>query len=280
MKEQCIVEIDGSRVAEWLAHSDLEVIRATLIGCSLDDGTSDAEWHIVSVGEDKSLTCIQAQLTSRFSLARLKHCVVLERGSAQTLHKLILESRSPYEAGVERARDSLRKHNIAVSALASGSDILVLLASVKAYVAKKLPQPNEQEKFYDVMKRTGQFRLGAKVCRQWLNTQLAQGRRLSGSTLIKLAFFLRHSGELVEALQATEPALAPDPRFAVSPGQRGVLASERAAILMDLFETRHNPELLREARKSAAVAYAAEPGPEAGLLYRRLEALERKFGIT
>ncbi len=60
----------------------------------------------------------------------------------------------------------------------------------------------------------------------------------------------------------------------LSPGQRAVLATERAAILLDLWEARRDPNLLIEARRYAGMAWAGSQSEEASMVYKRLEKLE------
>ncbi len=80
------------------------------------------------------------------------------------------------------------------------------------------------------------------------------------------------------ALKVTEPVVRRPPYVSLSPGQRAVLATERAAILMDLWEARHDPNLLIEARCYAGMAYAVSQSEEASMVYRRLEKLGEEAG--
>jgi hypothetical protein len=96
----------------------------------------------------------------------------------------------------------------------------------------------------------------------------------NNSILVKLVYCLRHSGNLHEALKAADFGLSRNDRIALSQVQKAIIATERAAVLLDLFEAQRAPELLKEARKSAGMSFAISQSEEVRAVYQRLKKLE------
>jgi len=59
----------------------------------------------------------------------------------------------------------------------------------------------------------------------------------------------------------------------LSPGQKAMLATKLAAMLLDLFEAIPDPILLAEMRRYANVAWAISHCDEVSMVYRRLRSL-------
>ena len=127
---------------------------------------------------------------------------------------------------------------------------------------------------YDVLKRTDMFRLGAEICDRWRKLTLDNRGPVLVDVFIKLAFFLRHSGQLKKALRATQLIELRSPVVKLSMGEKSVLATIRSSILLDLFETNRDLEDLKQARSYAGLAWANGQSDETNMVYQRLKKYE------
>ena len=128
--------------------------------------------------------------------------------------------------------------------------------------------------FYKIIKRADLLPFGAKVIGTWRDLSLAKKGSVSGDVLIKLAYCFRHSGQLDKALDASEVVTRHDRKVSLTHGQKAVLATERAAALLDLYNIRRDQSLLAQARRCAGIAWAIAQSNETSLVYQRLKSLE------
>ena len=118
--------------------------------------------------------------------------------------------------------------------------------------------------------------LSGPIAESWLQLALASQDRPSVDIHIKLAYFLRHSGQLEKALDVTDVVHLTNRSVRISPAQRAILATNRAATLVDLYELRGDSELLKQARACLGIAWAIEKPEEASRVYQRLDRLEAR----
>lgn len=200
----------------------------------------------------------------------LRQFVVLENRPDTPLLAAVNSIKSERQLAVERARANLKKHNFPIAKLVNSDDVFVALAMMEDFSSSILPSRDDQEARYKMIKKSDLLCLGLRVIRQWFDLS---GNQVSGSILIKLAYCLRHTGHLEDALRVSEAVVKPHSRVSLSRGQKAVLATERAATLLDLFEIRSDSGLLCEARRCAGIAWAISKSDETRLVYHRLKKL-------
>jgi hypothetical protein len=63
-------------------------------------------------------------------------------------------------------------------------------------------------------------------------------------------------------------------RFKLTKSEKGVLATQRGAILLDIFDGTRDDAHREEARRFAKMAWAIKRSPELSLLFKRLDSAE------
>jgi hypothetical protein len=274
-------EVDGRQVLNWVKTLGHHRARKILQGCLLDDGKEDQLLEITDMGSDFALQCRIGNTTKRIPPSLLSTSTVIDQRQDFPLQASLNLNKSPLEKERETAERFLRSRGISTAGIASSNDLFLLVAAAEDDQDSRLPTRQEQDNRYEAFKRSSLLREGAKIIERWMALALQQGNAIDGSILIKLAYCLRHTGNLERALDCTSAITAPTPRIQCFGMQRAILATERAAILMDFFEVTRQAEYLADARRTAGMAFAIYASakihsPELDAVYDRLRSLERK----
>jgi hypothetical protein len=62
--------------------------------------------------------------------------------------------------------------------------------------------------------------------------------------------------------------------FKLQKSEKGVLAAQRAAILLDIFDATRDDAHREEARRFAKMAWAIKQSPELSLLFKRMDSAQ------
>lgn len=268
------VELHGLSVLQWPKVVDTEKASGILVGCSIDNQIDDFALMIESVGPDHVLQCRLGAATKRIPPAILSRSTVLDNRSPSPLLAAINSIKSPAQIELEQAQARLQSYGIPPHKVARADDVPILLATMMDHDQQVLPSNDAQIERYEALKRTGMLAAAANVVDGWQRASLKSRGLVDGSILIMLAYCLRHSGTFDRALEVTAPVIRADPRVVVKPGQKGILATVRAAFLLDLYEHKRDHALLEEARRCAGISWDKSPSEQASLVYMRIDSLE------
>jgi hypothetical protein len=269
-------ELDGEDVLDWLTQVGPAEGRYVLVGCLLDDSVNENLLKIQDIGSNFTLECELDGTCKQITHAQLRRSTVIDTRSPLPLQAAVYSESLPQIQERLEAQNILRCNDIPPKLLTRSAD-LHLLASVLISIEKnRLPQANSKDKFLDAMKRANCLAQADKIFRKWLKLHKENSSVYDSDLIIKLVYCRRHSGRLKKALNATNCVVKHYKDVNLSERQRAVLATMRAAILMDLFEIRRDWQLLSEARKCANIAWAISNSNETSLLYSRLQALESR----
>jgi CRISPR/Cas system type I-B associated protein Csh2 (Cas7 group RAMP superfamily) len=154
------------------------------------------------------------------------------------------------------------------------SDVFTLRSVLVAYANGKWPGASNLNSAYRILRNLDASAVGCRLFSLWDEMSFQNSSRPDASTRIKLVYFVRHTGDAKRADQLTAFIEDGSDLGAIETEQHAILATMRAAILMDLYEAHPDPLLLRRARKLADRAWALSPSGETSRVYDRLRRLE------
>ena len=259
----------GEHVARALRSALAAEVRSALIGCHfyLDD-PDDLEPVTDAPADAAILITLRNGKTRRLPYGALEQGYIVPNGPG--LRAALQAARTPREEQLDRAAAILASARVNPAALAA-DDRLALAEAFEDARAGVLPDAALRQQRYTLLRRYDLYRQGAGILEGW-RAMLPSDSSDEATVIIELAACYRHSGEIRQAFETTE-LLAGRART-LPPGTRAVFASERAAILLDLFERNHDPARLVEARRWAGIAWSIEQSDYVSMVYKRLTALE------
>lgn len=267
-------DLEGKAVLRWLKETPHDRAAEILIGCGLDNGVDEELLVIEELDVDFVLQCRLGLTKKRIPPTLLQQSIVVDNKAGHPLKAAIEQTTPEYERILIDAKRKLQNAGIPAEKLTRSADLFSLIEVLEAHEHKRLPTPELQEELYDLIKRANLLQLGAKIIEGWRNLELNSNGYVDGDILIRLAYCWRHSGQIGRALEASKPVVEYDKTVRITPAQKAVLATERAAALMDLFEIRRDQQLLSAARRCAGIAWAISQSQETSLVYERLKSLE------
>jgi hypothetical protein len=273
-------QVEGHEVALFIRKAGVKTARKVLVGCILDDQSSEQGWQIMGVREDQKIESKrsdgQALLISADQLSRF---LVIDERHPTLLRKAV--------DGFLSLRDLKKRHieselKGAGLSPASAEDAETLFGVISDIKGGEQPTFEALQQFYEACKRSA-----ASPDPQQKRRALLMGasvfeaiERMEGyinaSIRIKLAFCLRHSGQIPLAIEATDFIEERGITKWVTPATMAILATERAAALADLYELDRNPDTLERAKRWAKRAYAISDGrsDEAKSVLRRVNSFD------
>jgi hypothetical protein len=260
----------------WVTRADAETLRALVIGCSLDDGTSDDLAPIADVFvAERVLVLADGR---RVPLRTVTAGVVVDHRPGSPLLAAYAASRTPVEHREAAERAALRRHGVNPDRLASEQDrhaVLTLLRSQEN--AANISEP-AVEAFYEAMKRSsdiGLYRRAAAALRALADACTGRGVRAPVTLPWRLAWFLNRAGQFEGAIAVSETAEARG-----MPGMnQAYMAAIRASALISLGRMRRDAALLDKAEHAIRIALAAGSEREvANTLYGALRAARAQIG--
>ena len=267
-------EIDGEDVLRWLTDAHHDDAQRLLVGCLIDDGRCEDLLEIRDVDFSASVfACGLKGTARRFAFASLKDGYVIDPRSDRPLKQAVDAAASPFLLTLKEADRSLYKAGINASKVSNADDKLLLVEAWRDHELNHLPSLDKRQAIYECLKAYGLDRLGISLTRSWLKQTEQAGSPPDLGTRIKLASFLRRVGDLDDAMSVS--AVVDHCRSPLS--QRAYLALVRAGCCMDLFELRHDEELLEMTERYAKLAWAHNQSDEVRSVFGRLDALRSKL---
>jgi hypothetical protein len=273
--------INGNDLLNWIQSSDQDLVCTTLIGCGVDDGESFELFEIEKIDfANKCIECRNKTHLKKFSFPKLSQIEVVDERDGLPLREAINGSKSDWQRSLDQARVDLKKLGVNTEPIQNTDDIFLIQGLFHDHTKSILPTRNQRDKGYNALKKWDLLRIGVKLCERWRQLSTADGEKIEPDIFIKLAYCLRHTGRLEESYRVTEIVELPRSVVALSPMQRSILATIRAAILIDQYDLRPERKLLKQARSYAALAWANTKSEETSLVYKRLEKRENSLHET
>jgi hypothetical protein len=267
-------ELSGSAVQQWMMKVDPATATQLLVGCGVDDGEADDLLDIESIAANNVLICRFGGRLTRIPAAKLKTCSVYVDRTDHPLRAAVEASRTPTQRRLDELRQELQSLRVPTSSITNERDAETVLAAWQDDAAGVLPSEMERNQRYETFKRLQLLRSSAHIIDGWRKASLRTNEPLDAGILIQLAFCLRYNGDLANALEATNVLELQAPFIRIRSGQRAILATMRAAILMDLYEAEGDTDRLGQAKQYAAKAWSIAQSPETRMVYNRLNKLK------
>lgn len=262
-------EIPGQTVLNWMQEAGVEDLTRLLVGCGIDDTRHEHLLNIIRVEPGRILICELAGELIRIGPQKIPRCIVVDRAEGFPLARAVEQSIPPGERRLRDARRYLAQNGINVDKITREGDVFTI-----SDMMIRLPSPSHMNEGYEAFKKAGLHHDAARVFDRWLSIAQRSSPRLVGSLLIKLAFFRRSAGDLNGALAATDVLQHNPLRFRLQKSEKGVLATQRAAILLDIFDATRDDAHREEARRFAKRAWAIKRSSELSLLFKRLDSAQ------
>jgi hypothetical protein len=258
-------------VLVWLSRVDADAASRLLVGCALDDGSGDEAVPIVALDAERKAVTLEGG--RRLLLAGARDGEIVDPRPDAPLGSVIAAQWTPDERRERQELAELAQAGIDADQLASGDDRRAVLAVLRAMAAGTLPDPEQRRRFYAALSAAGEPRLARTGAH--LLEQLAEQFRVAGTVPDDLywgrTWLLRASRQLREAVSVSD---ALHLGLVKDQGARKLLATIRAAVLLDLFEATGEAKWLGLADRAARVASAIAPAEEeVKAVNRRLETM-------
>ena len=268
---------NGSDVLNWLQTTDLDQAKDILVGCGIDNGEDEELLEVINIDlQGQILECSLHNKSSKIPFAKLRQFFVVDERNDHPLAGALEDKKSDWQRSLDRAKEELKSLGVSSASIQNADDILLIRQMLDLKQNSTLPTRNEREEFYIALKKSDLLRLGSEVSEHWLSLSRAANETIEPDIYIKLAFFLRHTGRLDKAYRVTGIVDLPHSTVRMSPIERSILATMRAAILIDQYEAQPDIDLLKRARGYAGLAWANAKSDETRMVYKRLEKHENQ----
>ncbi len=257
-------EHSGDAVARALRSPQASGVRQALVGCRFYRDDPDASHEIVAAPDGEFVIVLhQADGDRRLSYGALAQGYVVDvRGD---LGPAIAATRSERDDALDRAERVIGRYGVKPATI--GREHWIALAAMfDADAAGVLPPYDVRDERYRLLSRYDLARHGAAILERWRSLLPADDIDGTTQVAIGLAWCHRHAGQAHTDILTTE-------RGRLKPSTVAVLACERAAILLDLYEGDGDPQRLVEARRWVDRSYAINRNEHAGQVYNRLRSL-------
>ena len=272
---------NGSDVFNWLQTADLDQAKDILIGCGIDNGEDEELLKINEIDlQSQSLKCSLHNKSTNIPFAKLRQFLVVDERDDHPLAGALEGNKSNWQKSLDQAKEELKGLGVSPASIQNADDILLIRQMLDLKQNSILPTRNEREEFHTALKKSDLLRLGSEISEHWLTLSRGANEKIEPDIYIKLAFFLRHTGRLDKAYRVTDIVDLPHSTVRISPIERSILATMRAAILIDQYEAQPNNDLLKRARGYAGLAWANAKSDETRMVYKRLEKHENQEAET
>ena len=270
--------LEGHEVAVFIRKAGVKAARKVLVGCILDDQSSEQGWQIIGVRADQKIEIKgsdgQALLISVDQLSRF---LVIDERKPTQLRRAVDGFLSSHDLKQRHIVSELEGHGLRP---VSAEDAKALFGVISEINAGEKPSFDAQQQFHEACKRSAaspdpQQRRRALLCGASVFERIEQMEGyLNASVRIKLAYYWRHLGQTQLAIEATDFIEEQGITKRVTSAQMEILATERAAILVDVYELDRNLGTLERAKYWAKRAYAISDGKsdEAKSVLRRVNS--------
>jgi hypothetical protein len=256
----------------WLSRAGADEARQLLVGCALDDGASDEAVPIVELDVERKAVTLEGG--RRLLLSGVRDGAILDPRPDAPLLRSVETQWSAAERQERQQRAELARAGIDADLLASPADLRAVLAFLRMMTARELPGAEERHRFYLALSAAGDAalaRTGARVLAELAERFATAGGGVPDDLYWRQTWFLRTSSQLREAAAVSEALHLGKVK---EQGARKLLATTRAAALLDLFEATGEVKWVALADRAIRVANAIAPEEdEVKVVYRRLQSV-------
>lgn len=244
-------EVDGEQLFKWLSRLRSSADAELLLGRVIYDGKKpDEDYRVTAVSLDPvCISCGEVELTGK----RLRDAYLLDPDNR--VREAIEAGKSEFQKDFEAAKRSLASWGFNASKL-NGDAALTLAAAISDVRRGRPLSAQLRVDVFSVLNRHRLFGLGLKMAKAAIQVALKEGR-FDPFLYVQLASFARECRRLPTALTATNILFKRSPEE-IGNSALKILYSQRAAILMDMFQQADDVRMLEEARR--CVDQAAELG--------------------
>ena len=187
------------------------------------------------------------------------------------LHELLRSTVTLGEVRLETVNDQLTAIGFPITK--SAVELEEREFALKVMKSDSVPSERERSKFFDIAKRAQPMHWAVRHFERWL-LNLERGEQFDPIGRMHLCYCFRHTRQLEKAVKASV-VIETGGRFKASPHLISIIATIRAASLLDIFELHNDPEILLIAQKTLGKAWSSNQSQEAASVYKRLDALKR-----
>ena len=259
--------VSGSKAIRLLSLPNFP--KANLFGAEVYDGNdAGATEPVLNFNNGQIATAAKVYPLSW--LSRSTSELIFTKPSRQ-LHELLRGTVTLGEARIETVNDQLKAIGFPVTV--STVELEEREFAVKVMESDAVPSQRERSKFFDIAKRAEPMHWAVRHFERWL-LNLERGERFDPVGRMHLCYCFRHTRQLEKAVKASV-VIETGGRFNASPHLISIIATIRAASLLDIFELHNDPEILPIAQKTLGKAWFNNKSQEAASVYKRLDALKR-----
>jgi len=261
--------IDVTKVLVWLSRVGNDEAR-TLIGCLLDDGESDDVIAITALDETRRV--ITLSTGRRRALRTLLNGAIIDARPGTPLRAAIAGATTPADRRADAVGQALRQAGIDPSKLGSDAARGAVLKMLQLRNTDALPGEDVRHGFYISIRESqdsGLARIAASIVAQLMSRYERAGAGVPEDLHWRYTALLRQGREWHRAVEVSEVLYQ---GRIERHDHRRLLATTRAAVLLDLVEYSGERRWLPEARRAADMAWALGPGDqEVHRVYDRLK---------
>jgi len=259
--------VSGSKAIRLLSLPNFP--KANLFGAEVYDGNdAGATEPVLNFNNGQIATAAKVYPLSWFNRSTSE--LIFTKPSRQ-LHELLRGTVTLGEARIETVNDQLKAIGFPVTV--STVELEEREFAVKVMESDAVPSQRERSKFFDIAKRAEPMHWAVRHFERWL-LNLERGERFDPVGRMHLCYCFRHTHQLEKAVKASV-VIETGGRFKASPHLISIIATIRAASLLDIFELHNDPEILPIAQKTLGKAWFNNKSQEAASVYKRLDALKR-----
>ena len=139
-----------------------------------------------------------------------------------------------------------------------------------------VPSSSDRSRFFEIAKASTNLNWCSRFFEEWWK-KLRVGVASEPVAIMHLAFIFRHTGRHRDSIMTSNVIEFGRDRFRCSPILMSMIATNRAATFLDIYERHSDPELLRLAKLAVGKAWANQKSDEASNVYQRLDKLKREM---
>ncbi len=279
------MDIDGQEIVRWFVKADKSQL-GLLIGAEYSD--TDDIW-LVEAADERGLTVANDADGRRVR----RDLPFFQAGTfffkdelGKSIQVLIRETLTEGDKRVLDARNLVSSGGFSLSDLGNDSNVISLADAIRAFdIRGVVPNGDVWEEIRLIFSRTEKsslMRCGIRFVEKWVEAaEISMDGRYDIYRRVLLAYLFRHTNQLDKALSTSDVVDLPRSRLYGGDGSVAVLATTRAASMMDLAERVQQKEekcaWLARARRSIDKANAIGGGDsqEIMFVYRRLKKMQK-----
>jgi hypothetical protein len=201
-------QLEGHEVALFIRKAGVKAARRVLVGCILDDQSSEQGWQIMGVRADQKIEFKGSDgQVLLISVDQLSRFLVIDERKPTQLRRAVDGFLSSHDLKQRHILSELEGHGLRP---ASAEDAETLFGVISEINAGEKPTFDALQHFYEAFKRSAASPDPQQTRRALLfgASVFERIEQMEGyadaSNRIKLAFCLRHSGQISLAIKATD----------------------------------------------------------------------------